>query len=117
MCDAVSDQPCGCDACPYCDTVDDDGICEVMKALSKDGDVITNGTDGYTYYEIWNTTSKINSECTERCVTLETAKDHLENNHCDWSRPFGTGTIYSVNLVPLDDGTIKLFRNEVYRKK
>ena len=37
LCDAVSDQPCGCDVCPYGDTVDDDGICEVMKAINKDG--------------------------------------------------------------------------------
>lgn len=37
LCDAVSDQPCGCDACPYGDTVDDDGICEVWKAINKDG--------------------------------------------------------------------------------
>lgn len=116
LCDAVSDQPCGCDACPYGDTVDDDGICEVMKAMHKDEDVITNGTDDYTYFEIWNTTSNISSECTERCATLETAKEHLEKNHCDWSRPFGTGIIYSVNLVPTDDGTLNLFRTEIYKK-
>lgn len=35
LCDAVSDQPCGCDACPYGDTVDDDGICDVMKEINK----------------------------------------------------------------------------------
>jgi hypothetical protein len=37
LCDAVSDQPCGCDVCPYGDTVDDDGICEVMREINKDG--------------------------------------------------------------------------------
>lgn len=117
LCDAVSDQPCGCDACPYCDTVDDDGICKVMKTINKDEGVTTNETDCYTYYEIWNETSKINSECTERCTTLETAKEHLEKNHCDWCRPFGTGIICSVKLVPTDDGTLNLVRTELYRKR
>lgn len=37
LCDAVSDQPCGCDACPYGDTVDSEGICEIMKAINVDG--------------------------------------------------------------------------------
>lgn len=37
LCYAVSDQPCGCDACPYGDTVDDDEICEVMRAINKHG--------------------------------------------------------------------------------
>ncbi len=73
--------------------------------------------DGYTYYEIWNTTSKIGTECTERCVDFKTAKEHLEKNHCDWSRPFGTGIIYRVNLVPADDGTINMIRTEVYIKR
>jgi len=40
LCDAVSDQPCGCDACPYGDTFDDDEICDVMRAINKNG-----GTD------------------------------------------------------------------------
>ena len=74
-------------------------------------------TDGYTYYEIWNTTSKIGTECAERCVDFKTAKEHLEKNHCDWSRPFGTGIIYRVNLVPADDGTINMIRTEVYIKR
>lgn len=73
--------------------------------------------DGYTYYEIWNTISRFSSECTERCVTLEIAKEHLEKDYCDWSRPFGTGVIYGVSLVPTDDGTINLIRTEVYRKR
>lgn len=73
--------------------------------------------DGYTYYEIWNTTSRFSAECTERCVTLEIAKEHLEKDHCDWSRPFGTGIIYGVSLVPTGDGTINLIRTEVYRKQ
>lgn len=72
--------------------------------------------DGYTYYEIWNTTSRFDAECTERCIALETAKEHLEKNHCDWCRPVGTGIIYGVNLVPTDDGTLNLIRTEVYRK-
>lgn len=37
LCYAVSDTPCGCDACPYGDTVDSEGICEVMKAINVDG--------------------------------------------------------------------------------
>ena|GEM_PF-4427557 len=37
LCDAVSDQPCGCDACPYVDTVDGDGICDVWKAINNGG--------------------------------------------------------------------------------
>lgn len=81
-----------------------------------DEDVVTDGTDGYTYYEIWNTTSEMDAECTERCVTLETAKEHLEKNHCDWYRPVGTGIIYCVKLVQTDDGTLNLFRTEIYRK-
>ena len=117
LCDSVSDQPCGCDACPYGDTVDDDGICDVWKALHKDEVAMTNETDGYTYYEIWNTTSRFDAECTERCVTLKTAKEHLEKNHCDWCRPVGTGVIYGVSLVPVDDGTINLSRTEIYRKR
>ena len=36
LCYAVGDTPCGCEACPYCDTVDSDGICEVMKAINND---------------------------------------------------------------------------------
>ena len=39
LCDAVSDQPCGCDACPYGDTVDGDGECEIMRAINKDGGI------------------------------------------------------------------------------
>lgn len=37
LCDAVSDQPCGCDACPYVDTVDGDGNCEIMRAINMYG--------------------------------------------------------------------------------
>jgi hypothetical protein len=74
-------------------------------------------TDDYTYYEIWNTTSKIGKECTERCADFKTAKEHLEKNHCDWIRPFGTGIIYRVNLVPTDDGTINMIRTEAYIKR
>lgn len=37
LCYAVSDTPCGCEACPYCDTMDDDEICDVMKAINKHG--------------------------------------------------------------------------------
>ena len=73
--------------------------------------------NGYTYYEIWNDTSRFAAECTERCITLEIAKEHLETKHCDWSRPFGTGVIYGVDLVPMDDGTINMIRTEVYRKR
>lgn len=36
LCYAVSDQPCGCDACPYGDTVDGDEVCEVMRAINED---------------------------------------------------------------------------------
>jgi hypothetical protein len=35
LCDTVSDQTCGCDACPYGDTFDDDEICDVMRAINK----------------------------------------------------------------------------------
>lgn len=42
LCDAVSDQPCGCEACPYVDTVDGDGICDVMKSINDVG-VYGNG--------------------------------------------------------------------------
>lgn len=45
LCDAVSDQPCGCDACPYGDTVDSEGICEIMKAINVGGDS-DNDTQG-----------------------------------------------------------------------
>lgn len=38
LCDAVSDQPCGCDACPYVDAADGDGICDVMKAINRTTD-------------------------------------------------------------------------------
>ncbi len=48
LCDAISDQPCGCDACPYGDTVDDDGICDVMKAINKAGDADNGCTDDDT---------------------------------------------------------------------
>jgi hypothetical protein len=34
LCDAVSDSPCGCDACPYVDTMND-GQCEVYDAIAK----------------------------------------------------------------------------------
>lgn len=34
LCDAVSDSPCGCDACPYGDTMND-GQCEVYDAIAK----------------------------------------------------------------------------------
>jgi hypothetical protein len=37
LCDAISDQPCGCDACPYGDTFDDDEICDVMRAINNAG--------------------------------------------------------------------------------
>ena len=40
LCYVVSDTPCGCDACPYGDTVDDDEICDVWRAINKNG-----GTD------------------------------------------------------------------------
>lgn len=33
LCYAVGDSPCGCDACPYGDTVDTEGMCEIMKAI------------------------------------------------------------------------------------
>ena len=39
LCDAISDQPCGCEDCPYGDTVNSDGICDVMKAINNDGGV------------------------------------------------------------------------------
>jgi hypothetical protein len=38
LCDTVSDQPCGCDSCPYGDTFDDDEICDVMRAINKGGE-------------------------------------------------------------------------------
>lgn len=37
LCDTVSDQPCGCYACPL-DTADGDGICDVMKAINRTTD-------------------------------------------------------------------------------
>lgn len=39
LCYAVSDTPCGCDACPYGDTVNSDGECEIMRAINKDGGI------------------------------------------------------------------------------
>lgn len=69
----------------------------------------------YSYYEIWNTISEWNRECTEKCVTFKIAKDHLSKSHCDWCRPVGTGIIYGVCLVPTENGTITEVRTEVYK--
>lgn len=34
LCYAVSDSPCGCDACPYVDTMNDEQ-CEVYDVIAK----------------------------------------------------------------------------------
>ena len=34
LCDAVSDTPCGCECCPYADTIVDEQ-CEVYDMISK----------------------------------------------------------------------------------
>ena len=34
LCDAVSDSPCGCECCPYADTIVDEQ-CEVYDVISK----------------------------------------------------------------------------------
>ena len=71
---------------------------------------------GFTYYEIWNYVSKTETDCTERCDTLESAKRHLV--HCrDWNRPNGTGRIYKIDLIPQDDGTIIRTMNMVHEVK
>lgn len=90
------------------------GLCyndptDIYENSSNDG--------SYTYYEIWNTTSERTSECTERCITIETAKEHLANAHCDWCRPAGTGRIYGVALVPTEDGSITKVETMVYENK
>lgn len=35
LCDAVSDGPCGCDACPYVDTITNDEDCEAISIKAK----------------------------------------------------------------------------------
>jgi hypothetical protein len=42
LCDTVSDTPCGCDACPYVDTMND-GQCEVYDVLAKVKGGVDNG--------------------------------------------------------------------------
>lgn len=87
-----------------------------LKVICALIDIYKNGSNdaGYTYYEIWNTTSERTSECTERCRDIETAKEHLANAHCDWCRPAGTGRIYGVTLVPTEDGSITMVSTMVY---
>ena len=92
------------DGCKVLDMIDSEPTIDIYEL--KDA--------SYTYYEIWNTTSERTSECTERCVTLETAKDHLASNHCDWCRPAGTGRIYGVTLTPTEDGSITKVMTTVY---
>ena len=77
-------------------------------------DLTNNSSTLLVYYEIWNSVSEMRSKCTERCVSLEVAKDHLANNHCDWCRPKGTGDIYKVTLTVNDDGSINKHSEEVY---
>lgn len=90
-----------------------------LKVLCALIDIYENGSNdsGYTYYEIWNTTSERTSECTERCVDIETAKEHLANAHCDWYRPAGTGRIYGVTLTPTENGSITKVSTVVYENK
>ena len=92
---------------------------QILNVLCALIDIYENDSNdaSYTYYEIWNTTSERTSECTERCVALETAKEHLANAHCDWCRPSGTGRIYGVTLVPTEDGSITKVRTMVYENK
>lgn len=92
---------------------------QILNVLCALMDIYENSSnDGsYTYYEIWNTTSERTSECTERCLTIETAKEHLANAHCDWCRPAGTGRIYGVTLVPTEDGSITMVSTMVYENK
>jgi len=92
---------------------------QILNVLCTLMDIYENSSnDGsYTYYEIWNTTSERTSECTERCFTIETAKEHLASHHCDWCRPAGTGRIYGVNLVPTEDGSITMVRTTAYENK
>ena len=66
------------------------------------------------YYEIWNTISERKAECTEMCTTLDIAKDHLKNNHSDWYRPKGTGSIYEIELIVENSGTITKNSKLVY---
>lgn len=103
--------PKGCEECPF--AYETEGVshdfCQYVGYESDDG--------SYTYYEIWNTTSERTSECTERCVDIETAKAHLANAHCDWYRPAGTGRIYGVTLVPTEDGSITRVGTMVYENK
>lgn len=47
LCDAVSDMPCGCDCCPYADTIVD-CQCEVYDVISKVKKVMESNPDSET---------------------------------------------------------------------
>ena len=44
LCDAINDQPCGCEACPYCDTVDNNVKCIVINSIQSVSEVVKNDT-------------------------------------------------------------------------
>lgn len=69
----------------------------------------------FSYYEIVNSVSEVESRVTGRYYNLERAKEALAKK-ADWCRPYGTGEIYRVDLTVEENLDVIMTEERVYRK-